>query len=136
MTWQSTQELIPQVMFGFFEPFEEDTELSHAAIFEVKIGKMSERAITDSRERTAGILFFDVGTVALNYPLQITNRPHHPFVKAHTCLFLFWPELRVVCLSACTILRFNPSPPTTASSEPSRKYYDSLAVAKHLWDKA
>ena len=63
MTCLYRQELIPQVIFVFFEN-EEDDELTHAAIFEVKFGTKSEGAITDSRERTADTLFSDIGTVA------------------------------------------------------------------------
>ena len=52
------------------ESSEEDDELIHAAIFEVKFGKKSESAITDARERTADTLFSDVGTGTLSCPLQ------------------------------------------------------------------
>ena len=40
-----------------WESSEEDDKNAHAAIFEVKFGKMAE-AITDSRERTADTLFY------------------------------------------------------------------------------
>ena len=44
-----------------WKSIKENNEFSHAAIFEVKFGKNSEGAITDSRERTADALFSDVG---------------------------------------------------------------------------
>ena len=41
-----------------WESIEEDNELCRAAIFEVKFGKMSEGAITDSLERRADLFFW------------------------------------------------------------------------------
>ena len=54
MICQSTQELIPQGTFAsLWNQVKKTTEISHAAIFEVKFGKKGEGAITDSRERKA-----------------------------------------------------------------------------------
>ena len=47
-----------------WESSEEDDELTHAAIFEVKFGEKAEEALTDLRERTADALVSDLGTVA------------------------------------------------------------------------
>ena len=57
MTFQSTQELIPQDKFSFHGN-------GHAAIFEVKFDKKTERTTTESRERSAEQLFDTLEPVA------------------------------------------------------------------------
>ena len=58
MTCQSTQELIPQDIFAFHGKSDDDRN-GHAAMFEVKFGKRTERTTTESRERSAEQLFDD-----------------------------------------------------------------------------
>ena len=64
MTCQSTQELILQDIFAFLWETGDDRS-GHAAIFEVKFGKKTERATTESRERSAEQLFDTLEPVAL-----------------------------------------------------------------------
>ena len=69
-----------------WESSEEDDELTHAAILEVKFGKKSEGAITDSRERTADTLVSDVGTVALATEGSDPSITEDNFVPAARCI--------------------------------------------------
>ena len=62
MTCQSTQELILQDIFAFYGN-QMMTKNGHAAIFEVKFRK-TERAVKESRERSAEQLFADLESVA------------------------------------------------------------------------
>ena len=64
MTCQSTQELILRDFFAFLWKTDDDRN-EHAAIFEVKFGKKTERAITESHERSAEQLFDTLEPVAL-----------------------------------------------------------------------
>ena len=50
-----------------WESIGEEKGFSHAAIFEVKFGKKSERVITDSRGRTADALFMNLESVGISY---------------------------------------------------------------------
>ena len=56
MTCQSTQELIPHDIFAFSWESDDDRN-GHAAIFEVKFGKTSEKAVRESHVRSAEQLF-------------------------------------------------------------------------------
>ena len=65
MICQSTQELIPQGMFASCgNQVNKTTKNSHAAIFEIKFGKMAKEVIAGPRERTAASLFSDLEAVA------------------------------------------------------------------------
>ena len=69
-----------------WESSEEDDELTHAAIFQVKFGKKSEGAITDSRERTADTLVSHIGTVALAIEGSDPSITEDNFVPAARCI--------------------------------------------------
>ena len=58
MAWWNAIQAEPRTCGN--ESSEEDDKNKHAAIFEVKSGKKSEGAITDSRERTADTLYNDL----------------------------------------------------------------------------
>ena len=67
-----------------WESSEEEVTNSHAANFEVKLGKKAEGAITDSRERTADTLFSDLESVAIaveGSDLSNTEEPLEPTAK-------------------------------------------------------
>ena len=56
MTCQSTQELIPQDVSPFLCESDVDDRNGHAAIFQVKFGKTTERAVKESRELSSSLL--------------------------------------------------------------------------------
>ena len=81
MTCQSMQELIPQVhVHLLWESIEEESEFSQAAILEMKVGKESERVITDSRGRAADALFMNLESVALAIEGSDISIPEENFV--------------------------------------------------------
>ena len=58
----------------------EESEFSHAAILEVRFGKKSERALADSRGRTADALFMNLESVALLIKGSDLSIPEENFV--------------------------------------------------------
>ena len=69
-----------------WESGEEDDKNTHAATFEVKFGKKTEEAITDSRERTADTLFADLESVALAIEGSDLNITEDNFVHTAKCI--------------------------------------------------
>ena len=69
-----------------WEAIEEDNELSHAAIFEVKFGKKSEGAIKDSRGRTADALLKYLESVALAIEGRDLSITEDTFVPTARCI--------------------------------------------------
>ena len=68
------------------EPSEEDDELTHAAIFEVKFGKKAAEELTDLRERTADTLLSDLGSVALAIEGSDLSITEDNFVPTARCI--------------------------------------------------
>ena len=64
----------------------EENEVSNAAIFEVKFGKKSERALADLHEKTADTLFTDLGTVAFVIESSDLSITEDNFVPTATCI--------------------------------------------------
>ena len=62
------------------------TKNTHAAIFEVKFGKKSEGAITDSREQTADTLYNDLESVALAIEGTNCDVVEDDIVPSATCI--------------------------------------------------
>ena len=58
-----------------------------AAIFEVKCGKTSERAVRESRERSAGQLFVDLESVASAVEGSDLGPTEDPFEPTTSCIY-------------------------------------------------
>ena len=58
----------------------------HAAIFEVKLGKTSERAVRESRERSAEQLFADLESVASAVEGSDLGPAEDPFKPTASCI--------------------------------------------------
>ena len=63
-----------------WESIEEESEFSQAAILEMKVGKESERVITDSGGRAADALFMNLESVALAIEGSDISIPEENFV--------------------------------------------------------
>ena len=70
-----------------WESIGEENEFSHAAIFDVKFGRKSDRVITDSRGRTADAPFLNLESVALVLEGSDLSITEDNFVPTARCIY-------------------------------------------------
>ena len=64
----------------------DDERKGHVVIFEIKIGKKTERAVKESRERSAQQLFADVGLVTSAVEDSVLGPTENPFESTASCI--------------------------------------------------
>ena len=82
MTCQSTQDLIPQDIFAFYE----NLMMTEMDVQQTKFDKQTRRTTTESRERSAEQLFYILELVALAVEGSDLGTTEAPFEPTARCI--------------------------------------------------